>query len=196
MPKYWSMCDREKTNKGTNLNEKYSNTRGMNIFWERMYLTGHKFKRLLNSRALDQQKKEHFKQHGFEQLPSLQCLQTNLCAHATSLTWQENRSRFCGLRMLSRFTRVRLYGHAWSDCQAPLSMGFFRQEHCNGVSFPSPGDLPNSGIEPVSVMAPELVGGFLTISATWEALLLQVKSKHMETSPVLRLLLCFASLEM
>ena len=75
-------------------------------------------------------------------------------------------------------------------------MGFFRQEHCNGVSFPSPGDLPNSGIEPVSVMAPELVGGLLTISATWEALLLQVKSKHMETSPVPRLLLCFASLEM
>ena len=33
-------------------------------------------------------------------------------------------------------------------CQAPLSMGFFRQEYCSGLSFPSPGDLPNPGIKP------------------------------------------------
>ena len=32
--------------------------------------------------------------------------------------------------------------------QAPLSMGFFRQEFWNGLAFPSPGDLPNPGIEP------------------------------------------------
>ena len=35
-------------------------------------------------------------------------------------------------------------------CQAPLSMGFSRQEYWNGLPFPSPGDLPNSGIEPRS----------------------------------------------
>ena len=36
------------------------------------------------------------------------------------------------------------------DCghQAPLSMEFFRQEHCSGLSFPSPQDLPDPGIEP------------------------------------------------
>ena len=34
--------------------------------------------------------------------------------------------------------------------QAPLSMGFFRQEYCSEVPFPSPGDLPNPGIEPRS----------------------------------------------
>ena len=33
-------------------------------------------------------------------------------------------------------------------CQAPLSMGFSRQEYWNWLPFPSPGDLPNSGIEP------------------------------------------------
>ena len=33
--------------------------------------------------------------------------------------------------------------------QAPLSMGFPRQEYCSGLPFPSPGDLPNPGIEPV-----------------------------------------------
>ena len=38
-------------------------------------------------------------------------------------------------------------------CQAPLSMGLSRQEYWSGLSFPSPGDLPNPGIEPGS---PEL----------------------------------------
>ena len=32
-------------------------------------------------------------------------------------------------------------------CQAPLSMGFSRQEYWSGLPFPSPGDLPNPGIE-------------------------------------------------
>ena len=36
------------------------------------------------------------------------------------------------------------------SCQAPLSIGFSRQEHWSGVPFPSPGDLPNPGIEPRS----------------------------------------------
>ena len=36
------------------------------------------------------------------------------------------------------------------DCQAPLSIGFSRQEYWNGLPFPSPGDLPDSGIEPSS----------------------------------------------
>ena len=34
--------------------------------------------------------------------------------------------------------------------QAPLSMGFSRQEYWSGLPFPSPGDLPNPGIEPGS----------------------------------------------
>ena len=43
--------------------------------------------------------------------------------------------------------------------QAPLSMGFSRQEYWNGLPFPSLGDLPNPGIEPVS---PALAGRFFT----------------------------------
>ena len=35
-------------------------------------------------------------------------------------------------------------------CQAPLSMGLSRQEYWSGLTFPSPGDLPRSGIEPGS----------------------------------------------
>ena len=33
------------------------------------------------------------------------------------------------------------------DCQAPLSMGFSRQEYWSGLPYPSPGDLPNPGIK-------------------------------------------------
>ena len=36
------------------------------------------------------------------------------------------------------------------DCQAPLSMGFSRQKYWSGLPFPSPGDLPDPGIETVS----------------------------------------------
>ena len=43
--------------------------------------------------------------------------------------------------------------------QAPLSLGFPRQEYWSGLPFPSPGDLPNSGIEP---MSPALAGRSFT----------------------------------
>ena len=49
-------------------------------------------------------------------------------------------------------------------------MGFPRQEYWSGVSFPSPGDLPNPGIEPASLVSHVLAGGFFTTSITWEAL--------------------------
>ena len=52
---------------------------------------------------------------------------------------------------------------------APLSMEFSRQEHWDGLPFPPPGDLPNPGIEPGSLVTPALAGGFFTTSATWEA---------------------------
>ena len=51
--------------------------------------------------------------------------------------------------------------------QAPLSIGFLRQEYWSGLPFPSPRDLPNPGIEPV---APALAGRFFTICTTREAM--------------------------
>ena len=50
--------------------------------------------------------------------------------------------------------------------QAPLSMGFSRQEYWSGLPCPPPGDLLNPGIEPVSFMSPTLADGFFTVSAT------------------------------
>ena len=40
--------------------------------------------------------------------------------------------------------------------QAPLSLGFSRQEYWSGLPFPSPGYLPNPGIKPMSAVAPAL----------------------------------------
>ena len=46
---------------------------------------------------------------------------------------------------------VQLFAIPWTVAhQAPLSMEFFRQEYWNGLPFPSPGDLPDPGIEPGS----------------------------------------------
>ena len=53
--------------------------------------------------------------------------------------------------------------------QAPLSMGFSRQEYCSGLLCPPPGDLPDPGIEPVSLTSHILAGRFFITSATWEA---------------------------
>ena len=54
-------------------------------------------------------------------------------------------------------------------CQARLSMEFFRLEYWSGLPFPSPGSLPDPGIEPGSPTSPAGAGRFFTASATWEA---------------------------
>ena len=47
-------------------------------------------------------------------------------------------------------------------CQAPLFMEFSRPEYWSGLPFPTPGDLPNPGIELVSLVSPALAGRFFT----------------------------------
>ena len=52
---------------------------------------------------------------------------------------------------MKSLSRVRLFGTPWTVAyQAPPSMGFSRQEYWSGLPFPSPGDLPDPGIEPRS----------------------------------------------
>ena len=53
--------------------------------------------------------------------------------------------------------------------QAPLSMGFSRQEYWRRLPFPSSGDLPNPVTESESFESPALAGGFFATSTTWEA---------------------------
>ena len=64
--------------------------------------------------------------------------------------------------------------------QTSLSIGFSRQEYWYGLPFPSPGDLPDPGIEPVS---PVLAGGFF-ITEPWLLFLKYLwADKNLETSP-------------
>ena len=68
-------------------------------------------------------------------------------------------------------SRVQLFTPPWTVApQAPLSMGFSRQEYWSGLPFPSPGDLPNPGIEPVSPASHALIGRFFTVWATGDKL--------------------------
>ena len=67
-------------------------------------------------------------------------------------------------KLVKSLSRVRLFATSWTVAhQAPLSMGFARQEYWSGLPFPSPGDLPNPGIKP---MSPALAGGFFTSEPT------------------------------
>ena len=74
---------------------------------------------------------------------------TCLCVQPLSHIWL-----FATLRTIAR--------------QAPLSMGFSRQEYWNGLPCPSSGNFPNPGIKPASIMSSALAGWFFTTSATWE----------------------------
>ena len=72
--------------------------------------------------------------------------------------------------MLSHFIHVWLFATLWTVApQAPLFMGFSRQECWSGWPCPPPGDLPDPGIEPESLMYPALARGLFTTGATWEA---------------------------
>ena len=57
------------------------------------------------------------------------------------------------------------------DCSLPDSSihGIFQARILEWLPFPLPGDLPDPGIEPVSLVSPALAGRFFTTSATWEA---------------------------
>ena len=68
-----------------------------------------------------------------------------------------------GLCMLGRFSCVQLCVTPWTAArQAPLSMAFSRQEHCSGLPFPSPGHLPDPGLEIPFLVSPISPGGFFS----------------------------------
>ena len=61
---------------------------------------------------------------------------------------------------------AQLFAVQWTIAnQAPLPMKFSRQECWSRVPFPTPGDLPDSGIEPVSLVSPALTDRFFITSA-------------------------------
>ena len=87
--------------------------------------------------------------------------------HEPSLTWvslniyknpvasecmSKEWSRYLNIQQwVKSLSRVWFFVTPWTVAyQAPPSMGFSRQEHCNGLPFPSPGDIPDPGTEPWS----------------------------------------------
>ena len=71
--------------------------------------------------------------------------------------------------------------------QAPLSMGFSRQEYWRGLPCPPPGDLPNPGIKPLSLKFPAVAGRFFATELPgkpkWTTLKKRAIAKHVESSP-------------
>ena len=73
--------------------------------------------------------------------------------------------------MLGCFRHVQLFVTLLIvACQAPLSMGFSRQEYRSGLLYPPPGDHPDPGIESASLMSPALTDGLFTTNETWGSL--------------------------
>ena len=68
----------------------------------------------------------------------------------------------------SRFSHVRLYATLWTVAHQSLSAEFSRQECWSGLPCPPPRNLPNQGVELVSLMSPALAVGFFTTSAPGE----------------------------
>ena len=82
----------------------------------------------------------------------------NTCVVTVSQKFKQ--TIFLSLRIELRHSVVCASVKLWTVVsQAPLSMGFSKHKYWSGLPFPSPGHLPNPGIEPAS---PELAGSFFT----------------------------------
>ena len=80
-------------------------------------------------------------------------------------------SQNCGItKLVCVFNCVWLSAIPWTvDHQAPLSRKISKQQYWSGLPFPTPGDLPNPGIEPTPLVYPALGGRAFATRATWEA---------------------------
>ena len=71
---------------------------------------------------------------------------------------------------MCELSHVQLFAAPWTVAHhAPLSLGFSRQEYWSRLPLPSPGDLPDPGIEPAYLASPALASGFFTTRTIWEA---------------------------
>ena len=79
------------------------------------------------------------------------------------MQWKQSFSTLL-VYMLSCLSHFPLFVTLWTVAhQVPLSMGFSRQESWSELPCPPPGDLPDSGTEPLFLMPPILVGGLLPL---------------------------------
>ena len=95
--------------------------------------------------------------------------------------WSKSKSLWLFVTPMDYFcvlllSHVRLFATPLTvTCQAPLSVGFSRQEYWSGLPFPSPGDLPHPGIEPkspalhVDALLSELLGKTHGLYSPWNS---------------------------
>ena len=91
------------------------------------------------------------------------------------IKWTQDRLHACMLRHSVVSNSLQLHG--LQPAQTPLSMEFPRQEYWSGLPFPSPGDPPNPGIEPMSPVSPPLAGRFFTTKPPGKSLRQMNRSK-------------------
>ena len=93
---------------------------------------------------------------------------------------------------LSCFSCIRLCVILWTVAhQAPLEMGFSRQEYWSGLPRLSPEDLPNPGIEPEFLLSLALAGGFFTTRPSSNCLFLTISLGERQLSFLISLLIFF-----
>ena len=98
--------------------------------------------------------------------------------------------RFLSISLV-HFSPVQLFATLWTIAyQAPLSKGFSWQEYWSGFPCPPPGDLPNPGIKPESLISLALPGGFFTTTATWETLLISLDQKGKKKTQLFKISSC------
>ena len=86
---------------------------------------------------------------------------------------------------------VRFFMTPWTVAlQAPLSMGFPRQEYWSGLPFPPSGDLPDPGIKPASLVSHCIDTRILYYCTTWEAPLCSISSVQFSSVAQSCLTLC------
>ena len=89
----------------------------------------------------------------------------------------------CCTQLLSR---VQFFANPWTVAsQAPLSVESFRQVCWSGFPFPTPGDLPDPGMEPVSPGSPALAGKFFTTAPPGKPLINYTSTKKKKDRCVL-----------
>ena len=104
------------------------------------------------------------------------------CASFLSTRSSRVRCDFKGEGCVCVLSCVRLFATAWTVAhQAPLPMGFPRQEYWRGLPFSSPGDPPNPEIAP---MSPALVGGFFSPEPPGSPCERNTWHKHHQKTPV------------
>ena len=98
--------------------------------------------------------------------------------------WSYQDIVICSVCLLSHLGCVWLFATLWTIAhQTPLSMEFSSQEYWSGLPCPPPGDLPEPGIKPTSLMSSALASRLFTTSTTWEvpfSAILQHKIKRIK----------------